>query len=54
MQALEEQFQCEEGYQITYNDFMFKGDKADPHIKIVPFEHSPQLDIALEPTLAKV
>ena len=63
MQALEEQFPREEGYQITnYSKFIFrKGDsESETCINITPLErdHDPlkgsQLVIALEPVAAKV
>ena len=54
-QALEEQYQDDGAHKITsYNEFVFKDDKTDPHLKIVPSEHSQPHIIALEPSSAKV
>ena len=62
MQALEEQFSREEGYEITkYDKFMFsEAVESEPYIQIIPQEryHDPikgsLLVISLEPVAAKV
>ena len=56
MQALEKQYQDEGVHKITnFNEFVFKGDTTDPHLKIVPSEHDSQIAIiALHPSSAKV
>ena len=56
MQALEEQFPKEEGYNISrYGDFRFQaGNTEEQYIKVVPPHEHDQCVIALDPNTAEV